>query len=506
MKTRTQKAKLNMMFSLLQQGIAFICGLIVPKLMLNAFGSEAYGATSSIATFLAYITLLEGGIGAVTRSALYKAFANRSDEQISAVVGETKAFYRKIALIFILYVLIIACFYKQISHNTIFSFWYSFSLVIVIAISTFGEYFIGITYSLLLQADQMNYVVVIFRIITTILNTIGIVILTACHFDILSVKLLSSIVFIVRPVLLSIYCKKRYNLKEVHYSKKMLNNKQSAIGQHIAWTLHNNTDISVLTIFKDEINVAIYSVYNMVISQLQSILSSFSSGMEAVFGNMYANNEQENLQKTFGYYETLISILSVSLFSIAAVLIVPFVRLYTSGIVDAQYENPVFAIMLIIASLLYSLRTPYNYMVIAAGKFKETRMAAYGEAIINLSLSIVLVIRFGLIGVAIGTVAATLFRFIYFVIYLSKNVLYRNIYMWVKRILINFSLFFLNIYLGKNILSRLSVSNYYEWAVAGIIITIISGSVTFIVILAFYRKDVRVILQKGLGRKREKVE
>ena len=137
--SRTQKAKLNMAFSLLQQGIAFICGLIVPKMMLNAFGSEAYGATASIATFLAYITLLEGGVGAVTRSALYKALAGKSVEQISGVVTETKSFYRKIAIAFTLYVLVIACFYKQISHNTIFNYWYSFGLVIVIAISTFAE-------------------------------------------------------------------------------------------------------------------------------------------------------------------------------------------------------------------------------------------------------------------------------------------------------------------------------------------------------------------------------
>ena len=124
-KTRTQKAKLNISFSLIQQGITFICGLIVPKLMLNAFGSEAYGATSSIATFLSYITLLEGGVGAVTRSALYKAFASKSIERVSAVVSETKRFYRKIAFAFTIYVVIIACCFKQISHNTAFDYWYS---------------------------------------------------------------------------------------------------------------------------------------------------------------------------------------------------------------------------------------------------------------------------------------------------------------------------------------------------------------------------------------------
>ena len=361
-KTRTQKAKLNMSFSLLQQGIAFICGLIVPKMMLNAFGSEAYGATTSIATFLAYITLLEGGVGAVTRSALYKALAGKSNEQVSAVITETKNFYRKIAFAFTLYVLIIACFYKQISHNTLFDYWYSFGLVIVIALSTFAEYFIGISYSLLLQADQMNYTVMIFRIITTVLNTICIVVLTHLKCDLIIVKLLSGVIFVIRPIFLSIYVKRRYQLAEVNLTEKLLTNKKTAIGQHIAWALHNNTDITVLTIFMGEAIVSVYSVYNMVIAQLQSIISSFSSGMEAVFGSMYSNKEQENLQRTFGYYETLISLISVTVFSIAAVMIVPFVKIYTSGITDANYENPVFAITLIIATMLYVFRMPYSQM------------------------------------------------------------------------------------------------------------------------------------------------
>ncbi len=503
-RTRTEKAKLNMMLSLLQQGIAFICGLIVPKMMLNAFGSEAYGATASIATFLAYITLLEGGIGAVTRSALYKALAGKSNEQVSAVVTETKSFYRKIAIAFILYVLIIACFYKQISHNSIFGYWYSFSLVIVIALSTFAEYFIGISYSLLLQADQMNYIVVIFKIITTILNTISIVVLTSLKCDILTVKLLSSVLFMIRPVLLSLYVRKRYRLTEIHQTEKLLTNKKTAIGQHIAWALHNNTDITVLTIFKDLATVSVYSVYNMVIAQLQSILYSFSSGMEAVFGNMYANKEKENLQKTFGYYETLISLLSVTAFSAAAVLIVPFVKIYTSGLNDAPYENQLFAIMLIIASMLYTFRMPYGHMIIAAGRFKETRMGAYGEAIINIISSIILVMIFGIAGVAMGTVLATLFRTVYYVIFLSKHVLHRDIVFWIKRMIINCSLFVGSCMIGIIAISKIPINNYLEWAVVGAVVTLVIGIVTIAINLVFYRNDVSVIVQKGLGRTKGK--
>ena len=498
-KTRTQKAKLNMAFSLLQQGIAFICGLIVPKMMLNAFGSDAFGATASIATFLAYITLLEGGVGAVTRSALYKALAGKSNEQVSAVITETKSFYRKIAIAFTLYVLIIACFYNQISHDSVFDFWYSFGLVIVIALSTFAEYFVGISYSLLLQADQMNYIVMIFRIITTVLNTICIVVLTLLKCDLIVVKFLSGVIFIIRPVLLSIYVKRRYKLVEINQAEKLLTNKKTAIGQHIAWALHNNTDITVLTIFVGEATVSVYSVYNMVIAQLQNILSSFSSGMEAVFGSMYANNEKENLQKTFGYYETLISVIGVLLFSIAAVMIVPFVRIYTSGVTDAQYENPVFAIALIVATMLYTCRTPYSQIVIAAGHFKETRMASYGEAIINIISSIILVIYFGIVGVAIGTVLATLFRFVYYVMYLSKHILHRNFLLWVKRILTNALLFILIYIIGNVVISRLSMNNYLEWVIGAVIVSILAGVLTLLTNFALYKDDVCAIFTKGLS-------
>ena len=494
--SRIQKARRNTLFSLLQQGVAFVCGLIVPKLMLNAFGSEAYGATSSIATFLAYITLLEGGIGAVTRSALYRAFAEKSDEQISAIVTETKDFYRKIAYAFIIYVIILACFFKQISHNSVFGYWYSFSLVIVIALSSFAEYSIGISYTLLLQADQMNYVVLIFKIITSILNTIIIVVLISLKSDILTVKLASGIVFVLKPVLLSFYVRRRYRLRKVHLPKKTLENKKTAIGQHIAWMLHNNTDITVLTIFRDLATVSVYSVYNMIVAQIQSIQNAFLSGMEAVFGSMYANKENENLKKTFGYYETLISLIGVTLFSITAILIVPFIKIYTSGLTDAKYDDPVFAIMLIIASMIYTFGLPYHQMIIAAGRFKETRMASYGEAIINISVSVLLVIRFGIVGVAVGTVAATLFRTVYYVVYLSKHILKRNAFLWIRRMITNIIVFTGVYIIGKTVLSLQSVSNYLEWIISAVIITLISGAISLFVNFIVYKGDVLAIVQK----------
>ncbi|MDO4811337.1 MAG: polysaccharide biosynthesis C-terminal domain-containing protein [Eubacteriales bacterium] len=479
----------------MSQFISLVCGLIVPHTLLGAFGSTAYGATASIASFLGYITLFEGGIAAVSRSTLYKALADKDHHSICRIVTETKQFFQKLALAFSGYVLVLACFYSKISRKDSLDFWVTFSLVIVIAISTFGEYFIGVSYSTLFQADQRTYIPTIFKIITTILNTGMVILLVHYRCSLIIVKLASSMVYILKPLALSVLARRRYSLERCVEKEKLLTQKKTAIGQHIAWVLHNNTDVAVLTIMDSLSLVSVYSVYYMIVGQIDSIAKTFTSGMEALFGDMYAKKEIEQLNATFNFYETLISLVSVTLFSVTMVLIVPFVRLYTAHIHDANYIVPTFGILLTIAVLMTSLRSPYGTLIIAVGHFKQTRAAAYGEAVINIVLSLLLAFRFGLIGVAIGTVVSTLYRWIFYVSYLSKNVLNRRMGAWLKRLLCNGGIVFAVVTVGDALAACFPMSNYLEWAFCAAIISILSFSVTFIIYFLLFRTDTLAIMR-----------
>lgn len=93
---RESKARLNIYISLLGQAVVLVCGLIVPRFFLEAFGSEAYGAIASISQFLSYITLLEGGIGGVARASLYKPLAEKNYVTVSKVICEIKRFFKAI--------------------------------------------------------------------------------------------------------------------------------------------------------------------------------------------------------------------------------------------------------------------------------------------------------------------------------------------------------------------------------------------------------------------------
>lgn len=502
---RGYRAKLNIVVALVAQVVTLLCGFIVPGLLIRTYGSETYGATTSIAQFLAYITLLEGGVGGVARSALYKPLANKNTKEISEILNEVKHFFRMIAYVYVVYVIILAVCYHKLSNIQCMDQISTMFLVFAISISTFAQYFLGFSYMVLIQADQKVYITNIINVSTTVLNTVVIAALVFCGFNIIVVKLISSFVFTLRPVLMYGYVRRRYKIESgKKRNKNALSQKWTALGQHIAFFLHSNTDIAVLTIISSLSAVAVYSVYNMIVSSIQNITASFSAGMEALFGDMLAKKEYEGLQRTFSLYETLISFFTILLFGVTAVMIVPFIAIYTRGVSDVNYIEPTFAVLLIIASMIYCLRLPYHAVVIAAGRFEETKFAAYGEAILNLSISIILVYKLGLIGVAIGTVSATMFRMLFYAFYLSKNIIYRSFSLYLKREFVNAFVFIVVFVIGNLILKDRMITSYILWGINAVFITIISFIIVLFFTAVFYHQDLKLLIKKFLKKGKEK--
>lgn len=490
---RESKARLNIYISLLGQVITLVCGLIVPRILLKAFGSEAYGTTASITQFLSYITLLEGGIGGVARVALYKPLVEKDYCTISKVIFEIKQFFKAIGVVFFVYVLVIAFSFHSIAHVQCFNAITTFILVIIISLSTFAQYFVGISYSVLIQADQKSYITQIIFSSATIANTILVVLFTKIGCGLVVVKLVSSMVFAARPFLTWMYVKKRYKLIYVKKSEtKYLTQKWTALGQHLAYFVHNNTDIIVLTLLDNLKSVAIYSVYNMVVANIQNVVTSFSTGMEAYFGDMMAKGEWRTFNEKFSLYETLIAMISCIAFGVTFVLILPFVCLYTKNINDANYIQPVFAYLLIGAILIYCWMIPYNKTVLAGGHFRETKWGPYGEALINIIVSVILVRKLGLVGVAIGTFIATVYCFVFYAVYLVNNLCRRPLILFLKRVMINILNLAAIVIPSLLFIQKIDISNFFVWILCGCIATVYGVTITLLINILIYNNSTKM--------------
>lgn len=150
---------------------------------------------------------------------------------------------------------------------------------------------------------------------------------------------------------------------------------------------------------------------------------SMTNGITSLIGELWAKQELEELNKTFSWTEWVIHTGTTFVFGLTAVLIVPFVRVYTLGIHDANYIQPLFAALIVAANAGHCLRLPYNIIILAAGHYKQTQRNYIVAAVINIVVSVVTVKAWGLIGVAIGTLAAMGYQTIWMAIYDSRNLI-----------------------------------------------------------------------------------
>lgn len=419
--------KKNIITSLLCQIITILNGLIIPRLILGAFGSEVNGLVSSISQFLNYITLLEGGLSGVIMAALYKPLAEKDTKRVSAIINATNQFFRRIAVLFVGYMLIVATLYPLFVHTS-YSWGFVASLATIIGITLFIQYFFSLSLRLLINADQRGYVVFSAQIVFTIINFIFTLIVINIYPEIHVLKIANVIAYCIQPIVFATYVNKNYKLdRSIPPDKDAISQRWDGFGQNLAYFIHTNTDVVVLTIFCTLLDVSVYSVYYMVIGSLKRLVMSISSAVVPSIGNTLASGDTNKINEAFDIYDTGINLITTFAFACGIILIVPFVNIYTSGINDTNYIQPVFGILLLISEAIYCYRDPYVSIAYASGRFKETAKYAYIEAISNILISVVLVIRFGLVGVAVGTFVSMCYRLIMHVIYAKKNILYRPI-------------------------------------------------------------------------------
>lgn len=495
---RTKKAFYNMSASLMAQIIAIICGLITPRLILSNFGSTYNGVINSATQFLSMVSILRLGIAGATRVALYKTLASGDSIGTSRIMKATKQYMRKIAFVILLYAVLLMLIYPFISHNDLTKF--DCALIIaIVSISTLGEYFFGISNVTLLTADQSEYISNIANIIAIISNTIITAILIKLHFSIFAVKLGSSVVYFITPLVLNIYVKKKYKLvSDCEPDTSALKQRNAVAFHSIANIIHSNTDIVLLTLFADAKEISVYTVYYMVISKLKSMLQVFTSGMEAAFGNMWYKKEMKTLNQVFRSFELMIFSFATIVFSCAGILILPFVELYTKSVTDVNYIRWEFAFLIVITEAIFCIRQPYLLLVQATGSYEETKKGAMLEAIVNLGSSIILVNLIGISGTIIGTLLANIIRTTQYILFTSKRLLNRSLKEVIKKGIVFIMAVVIIALLSSLITSSLQLDlSWFTWLVQAAIVFGVSIIVTTTICLVYYKNDTMYLFAKA---------
>ena len=481
----------NTASSLLFQLTTIICGFILPRLILQYYGSDVNGLVSSITQFLQIIDFLELGVGAVVQSSLYKPLANKNEIETSKIIVSAQRFFRRLAIILLVYVVFLFFVYPQFVE---FDFFYTAILILAMCISTFAQYYFGVVDRLLLTADQRGYIQYTAQTVTLILNTAVCAVMIYFGASIHIVKLTTSLIYLIRPVVLRLYVNRHYKLnRHIKYDSEPIKQKWNGVAQHISAVVLDSTDSIVLTLFSTLSSVSIYSVYHLVIYGIKQLFTSMTNGIQSLLGELWARQEIEELEKTFSWTEWCIHTGATLLFGCTGSLIVPFVMVYTNGINDANYVVPDFAILITIAHAMHCLRLPYNMMILAGGHYKQTQHNYIIAAIINIVVSIVVVSFWGLIGVAIGTLAAMLYQTIWMAYYNSKNFIKWKFKYFAKQLVIDSVTYVIGYFASGFI--KLGDVSYISWIWMAIPVVAIWSAVVGMINIIFYRDKIMQLIK-----------
>lgn len=484
---------LNSILLIFYQILAIIIGLIIPRLIISEYGSSINGLVQSITQMLSIISLLDLGVGSVVQSKLYKPLYENNLKMVSEIYNVSRLFYKLIGKILIFYVIFLCIYYIFASSQDFEPFFYV-SLIFSIAINFFFQYYLGLANMNLLGADQKYYIISLVNSCTIIVNFLITYYLVNSQTSIQIVMFFSSVIYIFRPILLSLYVKKNYKIEKTFKNNEVLKDKWNGFYQHISTILSNSAPIIVLTIFGNFKLISIYTVYNLPLNATRNIFDILSQTFKSHFGLLIASKSNKYLNLSFKKFELISHLLLVAIFATLSKSLMPFVILYTKNIKDIDYSYNTFSIIISLSCTLYILRLIYSTLVFSAGHFRQTQKYSVNEVILNFILAIILFKFYGISGIGYALCISILYRVISLVHYLSKQIITRPVFHFYKLLLVD--LFSVGVLAFINSLFHYTNEKFIHFILLSILIFFIDIIFSCSIFLLFFYSDFKKLFYK----------
>ena len=473
---RTTAFAVNTAATTLSQLAVLVFGLIIPRIILDAYGSITNGLISSVTQVITYITLVEAGLGGAAIYALYKPLADKDLIKTNTIISTAKSLYNKTGIAFLLALTLSAVLYPVFVEVPEFSSWNITALVFLIGFKGFCDILILGKYSVLLTADQKIYAIAFSNIIYHVSNGLIIAAMALNGFSIVETYLAAALAFITKFLFLFIFISRNYSGLSFNEQPRptLLKQRWDVFYLQLLGTTQRCVPIVVLTLIATMEIVSVYAIYNMVILGLSGLMSIFANSLFASFGDVIARKEIYTLQKSYDEFEFSYYTLITWIHICTLTLIVPFVLWYTRGISDADYNQPVFGILITINSFLYCLKTPQGMLVISSGLYRETKWRTTTQALIAIIGASSFGILWGLNGVMIGMMLSNIFRCIDLFFYIPRYVTKLPASITLKRVALSCTLVMMAVYpaLKYDIFAAPDIES---WIKHGFIISITSS-------------------------------
>ena len=484
MSGRVHKSFLNAEVNLIFYFLTLFLAFYSRKIFLDCLGAEFIGLTGTLGNILGYLNLAEFGITACIGFFLFKPLQANNRQEISEILSVLGFLYNRIGYAILAGGVIISLFFPFIFSKSVLSLGIIYFAYYSFLGSSLIGYFINYR-QILLTADQKNYLVAIYFKSASLFKTI-LQIFLAYNYQNLYVWVGVEFLFgIIGCIILNWKINKEYPWLQVEkkngrqllkkYPDIIAKTKQVFIHKIKDFVLVKSDELFIF-LFVSLKMVAYYGNYMIIISKLISLFSAITGSVGASIGNLVAEGDKPKMLKVFWEFttiqHTIAAILTFSLYN----FIEPFIAhwLGPEYIMDHRI-----LILLIIYIYITNSRNSVDSFNYAHGLYADV-WSAWAELIINISITIVGGLKWGIIGILLGKIASLLAIVVLWKpYYLFTSGFKESVFIYWKGVLRNYAISAVSFFAATYALSFITISPYqsfWNWIVYSAI-----GMVIFLV-------------------------
>lgn len=409
--TRTHKSIRNGSVALVFSVILLVLGFFSRRIFIECLGIDLLGLNTTATDILGFLNLAELGIGASVSFALYVPLSKELNDNVNEIVAVQGWLYRRISVVVLFGAVCVMAFFPLIFADVSFPFWYVYASFGVYLLAALLGYWFNYQ-QIVLIADQREYKVTWcvqgLRSIKILVQIIGISQFQLGYEFWIITEIVAALI---TTLALRVTIRKTYTWLKPSISMgrelsksypDIIRKTKQLVFHRVSEYIIQHVSTIIVYAFVSLSVVAVYGNYMMLVMNITMLVGAVFNGCTASIGNLVAEGNKELITSFYRKY-------SVIRFWLASVLCFCFYKLSDDFItvwIGSQYviDDVSFLFLTIYA---FIATTRLNDQFIAAYGLYHDTWAPVTEAVLNIGLSVVFGLIWGLPGIIGGAVCGT---------------------------------------------------------------------------------------------------
>ncbi len=498
---RTKKTFLNTIINILAMVVLGILTFARTAVIVSSYGSEINGIMQLSNQLFSYLVLLESGICGAYVLKFYKPVVKNERKKVASIFRGLTNSLQKIAVKMSIVMVVIAVVYPLFINKENVSYLQLIIILIILGIRFVLPYFLYVSKKNFLMAIEK-------RNIMDIVDTaekIAIVILEIILMKVFKVRIelalsVGIIIILITNTIYNFILKKNYKevlRKDIKPSYEANSMTKDVMVHQVSTLVYNASDSIVLSISSGLNYVTQYNAYYALISYVSTIIDKFALNIRVIFGLKNANNDK-NMVEVFVRISILIFAFASIVTSTFYVMASHFVTLQIGSIYTLNSLCVILFSLILFSKMFMPI---YESIRSAFGLYKESKKFVIIQAMLNLILSFILVVPFGISGVLIATIISLYFIYIPCnLLLIDKRVFKCRDIKAVKFIILSSLSTIVSILLSMTIFKFLSLDiswiSFIIKTVITVLVSVIVNIIAFFLIKINLLKEVKTVVLK----------